>query len=433
MKKTLTAVTAAATLALTSACGTSLGGIDLDAADTPVTGVTVAGVVVPATESGLMEPVTEPTLVVQQSDGGEIDRIAALAIEDVTDFWGATGLPGGGEFMPLDGVVSYDSTRNEAVADFCRDGIDGPNAAYCASQNRVAWDRGGLLPALRQGLGDTAILVVMAHELGHSVDRQTEQPGEQTEELRFEQRADCYSGAYMRWAAEGNSRRFAVSPDGLNRALEVVATVSDAPTHDGGHGETLERMTGFVTGFMHGSDTCADMRDQDLALQRAVLPTAADGETAWSNALADAVAASVSEVIGIPVAANGTCQTTLIAAQWCPDTRTVSVNAAGLQELSVPPMPGVIGDASGLTILTAALVQPWLEQHGKQDDLSTRICAIGAVGRELVIGDHDIKLSAGDLGEMVMASAMLTEHGVEAVRDFSEGVYAPNGLAGCIR
>ena len=50
----------------------------------------------------------------------------------------------------------------------------------------------------------------------------------------------------------------------------------------------------------------------------------------------------------------------------------------------------------------------------------------------LVIGDHNIKLSAGDLGEMVMASAMLTEHGIEAVRDFSEGVYAPNGLDGCI-
>ena len=80
-----------------------------------------------------------------------------------------------------------------------------------------------------------------------------------------EQQADCFAGAYVRWVAEGNSKRFQVSTgEGLNLVLAGVLTIADEVlterTRQGiatGHGTALDRVSAFQMGFVTGTDACA--------------------------------------------------------------------------------------------------------------------------------------------------------------------------------
>lgn len=85
-----------------------------------------------------------------------------------------------------------------------------------------------LLPALRQANGDMAITMVLAHEYGHAIQQMAKLNNKGTPTLVAEQQADCLAGVYMRWVAEGNSKRFTLSTgDGLNNLLAAMISFRD--------------------------------------------------------------------------------------------------------------------------------------------------------------------------------------------------------------
>lgn len=274
------------------------------------------------------------------------------------------------------------------------------------------------MPVLVEGMGDLGAVLVLAHEVGHSVDAQTRR--DRPETLVREQRADCLAGSYMSWVAGGNSPRFQVDSSGLDLMLEALPVVADAP--DGGdHGNAVERLWAFQQGFIRGADACAaiDM-DTVTAHRDGVPPSGGDANATFTPELADAIAASVEQVTGVPA-----------------DTSNVDIDA--LNDMSAQPAPGVRGDGTGAAALIAVLVQPWLAEQAVHSPRATS-CAVGAVARAMSSGSGDVTLSAGDLDEMVLEiltvgrgatnrDGVMPSSGFERVRGFLSGVHS--GLEVC--
>ena len=154
------------------------------------------------------------------------------------------------------------------------------NAAFCEDDNTIGWDRGVLLPSLRQANGDMAITMVLAHEYGHAIQKMAKLDKKGTPTLVAEQQADCFAGVYMRWVAEGNSPRFTLSTgDGLNNLLAAMISFRDPLLSqndyaDSGdeHGSAFERISAFQFGFTDGASSCAAIDAQEIGQRRGNLP-----------------------------------------------------------------------------------------------------------------------------------------------------------------
>lgn len=407
------ALTLFSALTLTS-CATAISGVPSSPLSDPDR---IGGVVVAAVDSGVRTDAPRPSVQVLGTDNGAIDRLGALAVEDVETYWSGVVLPGGAAYTPVDGVTSWDS-RTGAGVTVCD--IDARvNAAYCIPDRTVGWDRGHLMPVLVEGMGDLGAVLVISHELGHAVDAQTQRGKQPT--IVGEQRADCLAGSYMSWVAEGNSPRFTVDSSGLDLVLEALPVVSDAPDVDGDHGSATERLWAFQRGFVSGADACAALDMRVVQAHRdGVLAAGGDANATFTPELVEAIAAATEQVTGVQ-----------------PDTE--GVDLAALNAMSVEPSPGVRGDGTGGAVLIAVLVQPWVSEQQFPSPLATS-CAVGAVARGMAGGSGDVTLSAGDLDEMLVevltvgrgamdAAGNMPRSGFERVRGFLAGVYG--GLDGC--
>lgn len=407
------ALAAFLTLTLTS-CATAISGVPSSPLDDPSR---IGGVLVTATESGMRHDAPAPTVQVLGTDGGAIDRLAALAVEDVEEFWSQVVLPGNAAYSPVEQVTSWDS-RTGAGVTVCQRAAT-VNAAFCGDDRSIGWDRGHLMPVLVDGMGDMGAVLVIAHEVGHAVDAQTRRDNPET--IVREQRADCYSGAYMSWVASGESPRFQVSPEGLDLMLEALPVVSDAPEQDGDHGSSTERLWAFQTGFMRGADACAAIDlDTVTAHRDGVQVAGGDANATFTPELVDAIALAVEDVTGVPA-----------------DTSAIDIDA--LNAMSAQPAPGVRGDGTGAAALIAVLVQPWVSEQQVHSPRATS-CAAGAVARGMASGSGDVTLSAGDLDEMALEiltvgrgatnrDGVMPSSGFERVRGFLSGVHS--GLEVC--
>jgi predicted metalloprotease len=123
----------------------------------------VAGLQAVDGNSGLRPDAEKPTREVTDGDGGKDDEIAVQSVSDLETFWqDAYGQTFDGQFEPVKDLISWDSNGYDGT--FCDESTDGlVNAAFCEDDNTVGWDRGVLLPSLRQANGDMAITMVLAH------------------------------------------------------------------------------------------------------------------------------------------------------------------------------------------------------------------------------------------------------------------------------
>lgn len=376
----------------------------------------IGGVSIAASDSGMRPDAPSPSVTVLGTDGGAIDRLAATAVEDVENYWSQAVLLGNAAYTPVSEVTSWDSRTGAGVTVCKRDPT--PNAAFCGGENSIGWDRGHLMPVLVSGMGDLGAVLVLAHEVGHAVDAQTRL--DRPETLVREQRADCYSGAYMSWVASGESPRFQVDSSGLDLMLEALPVVADSP--DGGdHGNSVERLWAFQRGFVSGADACAAIDGDVVTAHRdGVQAEGGDANAVFTPELVDAIAESVEAVTGVPTSTDG-------------------IDIAALNAMSRDPAPGVRGDGTGAAALIAVLVQPWLAEQAVSSPRATS-CAVGAVARGMSSGSGAVTLSAGDLDEMVLevltvgrgatdGDGDMPASGFERVRGFLSGVYS--GLEVC--
>ncbi|CAN5617899.1 zinc metallopeptidase LpqM [soil metagenome] len=262
-----------------SSCSTTLDGTPVSVFADPFK---VAGMAAVDGPTGLRPDAKKESREVDGTDGGEIDHIAGQSVSDIEEFWEtAYGDAFPGAFKPVRKVLSWDAGDYDGV--FCEEETYGlVNAGFCPLDQSIGWDRGELFPSLRRANGDMAITMVLAHEYGHSVQKQARLNKRGTSTLVAEQQADCLAGVYMRWVAEGNSPRFTLSTgEGLNNLLagmisfrDPLLSEDDIFGADGDeHGSAFERISAFQFGFTDGATACAAIDSKEVAQRRGDLPT----------------------------------------------------------------------------------------------------------------------------------------------------------------
>ena len=234
-----------------------------------VTGSPVPGGTVTNGQQGGVDP-----SFVHNTDGGEIDRLAATVVTDVLSYWKGTFTETfGKEWKDLSGgFYSVDTAdKNTEPPPCARNAMDVEgNAFYCPSDDVIAWDRSALLPVLRDRFGEAAVMLVLAHEMGHAVQRRagltvTEQRRnpDKYPTILIEAQADCYAGTFVRWVADGKAEHLKISKDKLDTALESLVTFRDPigteQTDKGAHGDAFDRVSAFQDGYDQGVKLCAGM------------------------------------------------------------------------------------------------------------------------------------------------------------------------------
>ena len=217
----------------------------------------------------------------RNTDGGDVDRLAMLAVNDIADFWGQN-FSGSlqGTFKPISDYLSYDANDRSSPKACGETTYKLVNAFYCPSEDLMAWDRGTLVPGAREFFGDMSVNALIAHEYGHAVQRMAGLVSNSTPTLVMEQQADCFSGVYMRWVAEGKSSRFTLSTtEGLDYVLAAAIDIRDptiTPEYsellENGHGTALDRVSAFQIGFDTGAEGCAKIDMDEITQRRGNLP-----------------------------------------------------------------------------------------------------------------------------------------------------------------
>lgn len=422
---------AVGTVLLTS-CATTLQGTPVSVFANPFS---VAGMPAVNGPTGLRDDAEAPSRKVENTDGGDVDELAGSAVSDIEEFWaGHYAETFDGEFTPVDELVSWDSTDYEDEAYFCGDDVLGlVNAGYCLDENTIGWDRGELLPQLRDANGDMAVTMVLAHEYGHSVAYQAGLLTEETPTLVGEQQADCLAGVYMRSVAEGRSSRFTLSTgDGLNNLLaamiafrDPLLTESDGEFGEDEHGSAFERVSAFQFGFTDGAAVCEAIDLDEINQRRGDLPVVlGDDETgelpvtrqsvtsivdAMNVAFepADPPRLSFSET-DCPDARSGG------PASYCPATNTITVDLPALEELgaqSVDDSGVVSGDNTAYSVVVSRFMQAVQKERGgvALDDAKAALrtaCLTGVATVKMTdsittTNGDTIQLTAGDVDEAV--------------------------------
>jgi predicted metalloprotease len=389
--------------------------------------------------SGVRDDAPEPTGDVQDTDGGEIDRLTLLAVNDVADFWEQNYSASlDGSFEPIERLVSYDSEDPSSPAVCGTETYDEPNAFYCASRQIMAWDRSVMVPTGREFFGDVSIAALMAHEYGHAVQHMAGIVDDSTTVIVSEQQADCFAGTYIRWVAEGRSPRFSLSTgDGLNHVLAAAITLrdpilgpQDSEMLEEGHGTALDRVSAFQMGFVSGASECAKIDLAEIEERRGDLPMALPldqaGEVPIDEDTLDTLMEALGEVYQPSEAPTLSYDTESCAdaqpsppVSYCPDTNTLSVDLPSLQQLgeAADESNNVLlqGDNSALSVVTSRYALAM--QHENGDPVDTPVaalrtaCLTGVAQRAMaetidLPSGKSLTLTAGDLDEAV--SGLLT-------------------------
>ncbi|MQA12898.1 MAG: metalloprotease-like protein [Pseudonocardiaceae bacterium] len=374
------------------------------------------------------------TSFIQGSDGGEVDQLAAATLLDLRSYWRQTfeatfarpWTDVGGGFH------SVDTTDLDAAAPPCvaQPGAVEGNAYYCALADAIVWDRSALFPVLAERFGDAAVVVVLAHEMGHAVhhrlgvDRELRQVYSQAyPTVVTEAMADCYAGAFVRWVTDGNAEHLRIDREELDLALSALVTFRDPVGTSAGaaaaHGNGFDRVSSFQDGYEQGPRRCAgfSMADRAFTQERftSIADQASGGDLPFDRLLGS-MAPDLNTYFARIVAQRGgqwqplrlrpvprtpDCSGDQGPTALCPTAGVVAVN--GSDELRR--LHNEVGDyATGLLLASryglAALDGLGRPIEGERAG-RTALCLAGSYSGALLGRDRGFSLSPGDLDEAV--------------------------------
>ncbi len=212
------------------------------------------------------------------------DETAEVALDDVEQYWNELlpelyGVP----FQPLQGgFVPYGPNSplpRCGPVELEYDDI-AENALYCPDEDLIAWDRVGLIPQLQEDFGPLTVAVVMAHEYAHAVQARA---GVEGPTVTLELQADCFAGS---WAADaGAAGRLTFFDDGTDDLDDAIAgfldlrdTVGVTALNPQAHGTGFDRVSAFQDGYELGPGACVTY-EEDPPQTVAIPFTASDVET----------------------------------------------------------------------------------------------------------------------------------------------------------
>jgi predicted metalloprotease len=399
----------------------------------------------PATDgpSGPRDNAPQPTGAVENTDGGDIDHLVLLALNDIEDFWKhnySESLQG--SFKPVSTLMSYDSNDPNGLEACGHVTYKLVNAFFCPPEDLIAWDRGVLLPAGRKYFGDMSVTAVLAHEYGHAVQRMANLVDDSTPGLVYEQQADCFAGTYMRWVAEGRSPRFQLSTtDGLDHVLAGAIELRDPtpkvnePITGTPHGNALDRVSALQMGFDEGAGACAKIDMTEIKQRQGDVPQSLQvdpqgnvetGQVDINNELLT----NLMELLGkiFNPANPPTLSTepqncpdaqTSKPASYCPANNTIYVDLPALQTMGAPADESqnvlLQGDNTAISVFTSRYAMAIQHQRGlplNSPEAALRAaCLTGVAQAKMAVpialssGDT-LVLTAGDVDEAI--SGLLT-------------------------
>lgn len=373
------------------------------------------------------------TSVVHGSDGSGVDELATAAMLDIQSYWQDRFEPSFG--VPwhdlAGGFYSVDSTDPHGPPPPCvqqTSQVEG-NAYYCPSADSVAWDRAALFPVLREQDGDGAVVVVLAHEVGHAVHNrlgirpaQQEQRPDRFPTILTEAMADCYAGSFVRWVVDGHAEHLRLAPAELDRALGALVTFRDplgAGADDAtAHGNAFDRVSAFQDGYRQGPRLCAGFTVTNRIFTQDRFLDARDAQRGGNlpfGVLVDAITPDLDRYFAQLVTARG--------GRWqAPQVRTApgAVRCAARQgpvgfcpgaddavEISpqVATLHSRLGDYSTATLLASRYGLAALNALGRPTEGAGArrgaLCLAGAYTGDLLRRRQGFGLSPGDLDEAV--------------------------------
>ncbi|MFJ6672191.1 neutral zinc metallopeptidase [Actinosynnema sp. NPDC091369] len=383
------------------------------------------------------EAVTKGTVdpgFIRGTDGGPIDQLAATAVTDIDTFW-QEAFPDAFDkpWEPIEGgIYSVDTTDPDAKPPPCTEkasDVEG-NAFYCPSADAIAWDRAALLPVLKDRFGDAAVVIVLAHEMGHAVQNRMgiTPEAERREPQRFptiltEAMADCFAGAFIKWVNDGKSEHLDIGSDTLDSALGALITFRDpvgtSPSDRSAHGNAFDRVSAFQDGYQQGTEFCGAMSiDNRVFTQQAF--TSVDDRDRGGNLPFDEMLENVTPDLNLyykalveqagkkwtdpkatPTEEEPDCSGDQGPVAYCPADKSVEFEV----EADLPELHAEIGDyATGVLLASrygmAAMAAVGADLDGERAATSA-LCLAGAYTREVFTRQQGFGLSPGDLDEAV--------------------------------
>lgn len=393
---------------------------------------TVAGLPVTDGPSGLRSDNEGPDLDIRGADGGEVDDLMAAALADLQTYWKQAFKPAfGQDFKTGLTFVSWDANSGRSLSEsFCGEStFRQVNAAFCPDRTEIGWDRGILMPALLDEFGPMAPVTVIAHEYGHFV-QQIGGFDKSTSPIVSEQQADCLSGNFIRWIAEGKGQYLEINTgDGLNTAVAALVSARDGRRGRSDHGTAFERAQAFETGFGSGPATCGAISELTVNEQRDQMPPRFDNtgsidSTPFSDSGLNSVVDSVSAFFDLPestrpevetASTNPSCDDVEAATEapviFCPTTNTVSMDPTELALIATngtdgpSALPSFIGgDFSAYSLVASRYAIAAQKARGQVIDqpltAARAACATGQWARSTAEAGT-FTLRGGDLDELV--------------------------------
>ncbi|MGQ0481502.1 MAG: neutral zinc metallopeptidase [Pseudonocardia sp.] len=384
------------------------------------------------------------------------DRFAAAVVAGVEQFW-RTEFPArfGRPWRDIRGFLAADPADAANPPPCLRRSLDlSEQALYCPVTDSIAWDRAILVPELRRQYGDAAVVVALAHEMGHAVqDRigvdvaaQLAEP-ERFPTILLEGMADCFAGVALDAVARGEVAGLSAEPVQVDRALQALLTFRDpagTTARHASHGTAFDRASAFVRGYRSGARSCAAMTVLDVMLTERASATGPARGTRDQRTRADA---DTRDWFARLTASRGhrLPSVALVSGVRCPPAScvpaTVSVSRGRLES-----MRRRFGDYAGATVVASRYALVSLSALGRPavGPLAgrTAVCLAGAYTRTVLARGSGVTLSPGDLDEAVdslladdQAARDAAGHppagdmGLDRVHHFRTGVLG--GPAGC--
>ncbi|MBW4716525.1 neutral zinc metallopeptidase [Saccharothrix obliqua] len=394
---------------------------------------------------------------IRGTDGGTIDRLAGTAITDVDAFW-QEAFPAtfGEKWQPLDGgVYSVDTSDPSAKPPPCTEkasDVEG-NAFYCPSADAIAWDRAALLPVLQDRYGDAAVVIVLAHEMGHAVQRRMgitpeaeRREPEKYPTILTEAMADCFAGTFTKWVNDGRSQHLDIGADTLDAAVGALVSFRDpvgtSPADRSAHGNAFDRVSAFQDGYQQGAKFCGAMTVENRPFTQKSFTDLDDRDRGGNLPFADMLDAITPDLNNFysalvtgkgktwnapkstPVRQEPDCSGDQGPVAFCPRDGSVQVEVAE----DLPKLHAKLGDyATGVLLASryglAARAALGVEVAGGEAAAGA-LCLAGAYTREVFDRRQGFGLSPGDLDEAVQ---VLLAHDY-AARDASGGATVDSGF-----
>lgn len=413
------------------------------------------------------------TSFIRGTDGSGIDQLAAASLLDVQSYWRDTFAGTFGQPWPevTGGFHSVDTADPGAPTPPCvrQPGDVEGNAYYCPSADAIVWDRAALLPVLAEGFGDAAVVMVLAHEMGHAVhhrlgldEERLQQQPDRYPTILIESMADCYTGSFLRWVADGNADYVDIDRDQLDVALGALVSFRDpvgtSASDLAAHGNGFDRVSAFQDGYDYGPARCSvfSMSNREFTQERfSSISEAASGGDLPLDKLVNTLAPDLDAYFERLVTQRGgrwqppqlraaeqtpDCAGEQGPVAFCRDDSTIQINESGV----LGRLHTEVGDYTTGTLLATRYALAALDGLGRPVEGTragrTALCLAGSYSGTVLRRSDGFGLSPGDLDEAVQLLLALDygaldaqgegqSTGFERVATFRTGTLG--GLAGC--